>query len=54
MSKQKLYKIVRFYKSNDMATDVVKRNLTFDEAQLHCRDPLTRKEGEWFDGYMAQ
>lgn len=54
MRKQKLYKIVRFYNSHYMAIEVIKRDLTFDEAQLHCRDPLTCKENEWFDGYMVQ
>ena len=53
MSKQQLYKIIRFYASVRRG-DIIKRNLTLEEAQAHCRNPLTRKEGEWFDGYEAQ
>jgi len=42
------YKIVRFY-FND-APRTIKRGLTLDEAQAHCRRDDTRGEG-WFDGY---
>ena len=43
------YKIIRFHitKSNR----VICRGLTLEEAQAHCRNPKTRKEGVWFDGY---
>ncbi len=44
------YKIVRFY-STERPSRIVKRGLTLEEAQAHCRDPETRVEGQWFDGY---
>ena len=54
MSEQQLYKIIRFFRERAHLSRVIKENLTLDEAQAHCRNPLTRKEGEWFDGYEAQ
>ena len=54
MSEQQLYKIIRFFRERAHLSRVIKENLTLDEAQTHCRNPLTRKEGEWFDGYEAQ
>jgi len=54
MSKQQLYKIIRFFREMGGYGKIIKRNLTLDEAQAHCRNPLTMKEGEWFDGYEAQ
>lgn len=46
------YKIVRFYAPHvDKPNRVIRRGLTLEEAVAHCRDPRTRKEGEWFDGY---
>lgn len=43
------YKIVRFYQ-NDRPSKVIKRGLSLEEAQAHCKRPNTRGEG-WFDGY---
>ena len=54
MSEQQLYKIIRFFRERTKDSRVIKRNLTLDEAQAHCRNPSTMKEGEWFDGYEAQ
>ena len=54
MSQQPLYKIIRFFRIREHLSQIVKRNLTLEEAQAHCRNPLTRKEGEWFDGYEVQ
>jgi hypothetical protein len=46
------YNIVRSYAPHlDRKDRIVKRGLTLEQAQQHCRDPKTRKEGEWFDGY---
>jgi hypothetical protein len=44
------YKIIRFYR-NDRKPKVMRKGLTLKEAQAHCNDPATRKEGVWFDGY---
>ena len=43
------YKIVRFYYGNGSRT--IRKGLTLEEAQRHCNDPKTRKEGVYFDGY---
>jgi len=47
------YKIIRFYKNHNRKR-IIKRGLTLEEAKAHCRDPKTRKEGEWFDGYEEE
>jgi len=52
-----LYNIIRF--KFDGYPRIVKRNLTLEEAQEHCRNPETSgetcsdlsKRGLWFDGY---
>ena len=49
------YKIVRFYAPHlNKNNRVIQRGLTLEEAQAHCKDPDTRKAGEWFDGYDAE
>ena len=51
-STMETYRIVRSYApSLNKRSRVIKRGLTLEEAQQHCRDPKTRKAGEWFDGY---
>ena len=54
------YKIIRFrFEGNDRT---IKRGLTLEEAQEHCRDPETsgstcsdlKKRGQWFDGYSEE
>jgi hypothetical protein len=46
------YSIIRSYHpSLEKADRIIKRGLTLEQAQAHCRNPKTRKEGEWFDGY---
>lgn len=60
------YKIVRFYQGGGHRT--VKRGLTLEEAQQHCKDPETSSRtcklarnrrrteiyGPWFDGYTEE
>jgi hypothetical protein len=46
------YNIIRYYAPHLKKSDrIIKRGLTLEQSQEHCRDPKTRKEGEWFDGY---
>lgn len=51
-----MYKIVRFYypdsNGNSKKSRTIKTGLTLEEAQKHCQDPKTRKEGVYFDGYQ--
>ena len=58
------YRIIRFYK-NSSRKRIIRRGLTLEEAQEHCRDPetssstcttaeakrITRRNGPWFDGF---
>jgi len=58
------YKIVRFYMLKGKR--VIKRGLTLEEAQAHCKDPqsssrtakgrdaYTRRVGAWFDGFERE
>jgi hypothetical protein len=59
------YRIVRSYQNPNKRSRTVDNGLTLEEARAHCRDPetssstctkpypksLTKKHGEWFDGY---
>ncbi len=46
------YRIIRFYKEEKKhRRKLIKDGLTLKEAQKHCKDPKTRKEGIYFDGY---
>ena len=61
------YKIVRMFQKHPRL-ETVKRGLTLEEAQAHCRDPetssstckdstgrsRTRVMGPWFDGYEEE
>ncbi len=47
------YKIIRFY-YGDRRRTTIKSNVTLEEAQKHCNDPRTRKEGEYFDGFTQE
>ncbi len=58
-----MYKIVRHYFNGEKRT--IETGLTLDQAQMHCQDPetnsstcikasrkaITRRHGQWFDGY---
>jgi len=48
------YMIVRFYRKEGKQNKIMKTGLTLEQAQEHCNDPKTRKEGVWFDGYTKQ
>ena len=49
------YSIIRFYAPHiDEPNRVIRRGLTLEAAQHHCKNPDTRKEGEWFDGYEEE
>jgi len=51
----KTYKIVRMYHpSLNRRPRTMKKGLTLEEAQEHCSDPRTRKDGKWFDGYEKE
>ncbi len=45
------YKILRFSQTED--TIVIKRGLTLQEAQEHCKRADTKGE-EWFDSYEEE
>lgn len=61
-----MYNIIRIYQDERIPSRVIKRGLTLDEAQAHCRNPQTssrtasseqarkhtEKYGPWFDGYV--
>lgn len=51
----KTYKIVRFYYPGlNKQNRIIKRGLTLEQAQKHCKDPKTRKDGVYFDGYTEE
>ena len=47
------YEIVRFWEDGRQSR-VVRRFLTLEEAQEHCRREDTHIPGVWFDGYHKQ
>ena len=50
-----MYKIVMFYAPDqDKPPRTIKTGLTLEQAQAHCNDPKTRKEGVYFDGYTKE
>jgi hypothetical protein len=49
------YKIVRSFAPHLNKSDrTICRGLTLEQAQAHCRNPKTRQDGVWFDGYEAE
>lgn len=49
--KTEKYKVIRF--SMNAPSKVIKKGLTLEEAQKHCRREDTHGEG-WFDGYDTE
>ena len=61
------YKIIRSFRNQDVSP-MVKRGLTLEQAQAHCRDPETHSSectseegrhrtelhGPWFDSYEEE
>lgn len=46
------FNIVRYYISGRKR--IIHRDVSFKVAQLHCNDPKSQKEGEWFDGFQKR
>jgi len=44
------YDIKRFYREGKRPR-IIEKHVTLEQAQAHCKDPKTRKEGVYFDGY---
>ena len=67
MTEPETYRVVRMY-ANRADRPVIRRGLTLEQAQQHCRDPetssrtatsaeakrVTREHGPWFDGYESE
>jgi len=63
--KKMSYRIIRSYLNPNKPSRTIENGLTLEEAQAHCSDPetssrtctkphrlrLTKKHGDWFDGY---
>lgn len=47
------YKIIR-YRYDGGRSRTIRTRLTLEEAQSHCKDPRTRKDGVYFDGYTKE
>lgn len=49
-----MYNIIRIYHPDLMkASRVVKKGLTLEQAQEHCRNPKTSTK-DWFDAYVKR
>ena len=46
--------IIRFYRDENIPSQVIKKGLTLAQARKHTNDPKTMKKGVWFDGYDEQ
>ena len=65
---EETFKVVRYYFSDDMDSEVILTGLTLEQAQAHCQNPQTssqtatvasavrrtEKYGPWFDGYTSE
>jgi len=47
------YKIVRYYREEDKDSEIIKEDLTLEEAKEHCHDPSTSGD-DWFDGFVEE
>lgn len=68
MSDNTRYKIVRMFRNDHVRAYTVRKGLTLEQAQEHCRDPetssstcqqtagirRTERFGNWFDGYEEE
>ena len=62
----KYFNVIRMYFDDDVSSKVIKKHITLEDAQIHCRDKetssstcegstgieRTAKYGAWFDGYV--
>lgn len=53
------YRIVRLYRDDSKKTKTIKRGLTLEKAQTHCRREDTHEKDSqdriiWFDGYEKE
>jgi len=49
------YKIIRYYSPDQHKHNrVILRHLTLAQAQQYCKDPRTRVDGVYFDGYTKE
>ncbi len=48
------YIIIRFYKDPLKESEIIKRDLTLNEAKYHCNNPKSMIKGVYFDGYTKQ
>ena len=44
------YNVVRYFRDRTKRKIILK-NVSLAVAKLHCNDPKTQKENEWFDGF---
>jgi hypothetical protein len=49
MANEGSYSIYRYYINGDKK--LIKKYVSLIDAQKHCNDPKTKKDGKWFDGY---
>ena len=47
------YKIIRFFKDDNIPNEIIREGLTLQEAQEHCQDEETHGEA-FFDGYEQE
>ncbi len=50
----KTYKVVKYFKDKPGKQQTMARGLSRDEAKSYCSRPETKKEGEWFCGFVEE